>query len=164
MEEAGVGSATSDTSMQIGGALGVAVLGTALNIRFHDAVDPLLARHPVPPKVASFIEGSLGGALAVADRLPARLGEPLAATARHGFVRGMDLGLAIAALVVAAAALVVLALLPSRAGPTVPPSAGGEPAREAPGGRNAPSARAQAAGESRSTSSGRKRATNSMAR
>ena len=125
-EEAGVGSATSDTSMQIGGALGVAVLGTALNIRFHDAVDPLLAGHPVSPKVASFIEGSLGGALAVAGRLPARLGDPLAASARHGFVRGMDLGLAIAALVVAAAALVVVALLPSRAAPVTTPPAGGE--------------------------------------
>ena len=101
--EAGVGSATSDTSMQLGGALGVAVLGTALNIRFHDTIAPLLAHQPVPPSIVSLIEGSLGGALAVAGHLPARSGLALAAAARHGFVSGMDLGLAVATVVVAAA-------------------------------------------------------------
>ncbi len=113
--EAGVGSATSDTSMQIGGALGVAVLGTALNIRFRDAVAPLLAHQPVPPRVAGLIEGSLGGALAVAHHLPPRAAVPLTAAARHGFVSGMDLGLVIAAVMVATAAVVAAALLPSRA-------------------------------------------------
>ena len=113
-EEAGVGSATSDTSMQVGGAMGVAVLGTALTIRFADTLTPLLAHQPVPPRVASLIEGSLGGALAVAARLPARSGQPLAAAARYGFVSGMDLGFAVAAAAVGAASLVVLALLPGR--------------------------------------------------
>jgi len=46
--EAGVGSATSDTSMQLGGALGVAVIGTALNIRYQNFMTPLLAHQPIP--------------------------------------------------------------------------------------------------------------------
>jgi len=121
-EEAGVGSATSDTSMQVGGALGVAVLGTALAIRFHDAMAPLLAHQRVPPGIASLIEGSLGGALAVATHLPAHYGQPLAAAARQGFVSGMDLGLAVGAGVVVAAGCVVVALLPSRARGGAPPS------------------------------------------
>ncbi len=126
-QEAGVGSATSDTSMQVGGALGVAVLGTALNIRFHDTIAPLLAHQPVPPSIASLIEGSLGGALAVAGHLPARYGVPLTAAARHGFVSGMDLGLAVATVVVAAAALVVMFLLPGRprSGPATSDEAAG---------------------------------------
>ena len=116
-DEAGVGSATSDTSMQVGGALGVAVLGTALNIRFRDTMAPLLSHQPIPPRVSALIEGSLGGALAVAEHLPARYAAPLAAAARHGFVSGMDLALVVAAVMVAAAALGVAALLPSRGSP-----------------------------------------------
>ncbi len=113
--EAGVGSATNDTAMQVGGALGVAILGTALNLRFRDAVAPLLAHQRVPAHVASLVEGSLGGALAVAAHVPARLGQPLATAARQGFVSGMDLGCTIAAVVVAMAALVAALFLPSRA-------------------------------------------------
>jgi len=47
-DEAGVGSATSDTSMQVGGALGVAVLGTALNIRYQHLMSALIGHRAVP--------------------------------------------------------------------------------------------------------------------
>ena len=46
--DAGVGSATSDTSMQLGGALGVAVLGTALNFRYQSFMTPLLVHQTIP--------------------------------------------------------------------------------------------------------------------
>ncbi len=113
-EEAGVGSATSDTSMQIGGALGVAVLGTALNIRYQNVLTPLLAHQAVPASISKLILGSLGGALAVAQHVPGPTGDALAAAARRGFVSGMDLGLVIASVVVGVAGLVVLAVLPNR--------------------------------------------------
>ena len=113
--EAGVGSATSDTSMQLGGALGVAVLGTALNIRYQNLMTPLLAHESIPAAIDKFILGSLGGALAVAAHVPGKSGEALAEAARRGFVSGMDLGLVIAAVVVGVAGLVVLAALPNRA-------------------------------------------------
>jgi len=114
-EEAGVGSASSDTSMQVGGALGVAVLGTALIIRYQNFMQPLLAHQAMPASIHALILGSLGGALAVAQRAPGTLGNALAEAARQGFISGMDLALIIAAGVVAAAALVVLVLLPNRA-------------------------------------------------
>jgi hypothetical protein len=114
-EDAGVGSATSDTSMQIGGALGVGVLGTALNIRYQDFMTPLLAHQSIPASIDRLILGSLGGALAVADHLPGNSGDALAEAARRGFVSGMDLGLIVAAVVVGIAGLVVLAALPNRA-------------------------------------------------
>jgi hypothetical protein len=58
--------------MQIGGALGVAVLGTALAIRYTNVMTPLLANRHIPAGINSLILGSLGGALAVAQRFPAR--------------------------------------------------------------------------------------------
>jgi EmrB/QacA subfamily drug resistance transporter len=114
IEEAGVGSATNDASMQVGGALGVGVLGTALNLRYQHLMAPLVSHAHVPANVQAVIEGSLGGALAVAQRAPAKLGVLLAGVARHSFVSGMDLALVIAASVVGVATIVVLVLLPNR--------------------------------------------------
>jgi hypothetical protein len=119
IEEAGVGSATNDVSMQVGAALGVGVLGTALNLRYQHLMAPLVSSSRVPANVQKVIEGSLGGALGVAQRAPIKLGDLLAAVARQAFVSGMDLALIVSAVAVGVAALVVLVLLPNRGtGPT----------------------------------------------
>ena len=112
---AGVGSATNDAAMQVGGALGVGVLGTALSQRYHHLLDPLLVQAGVAAPVRRVIGSSLGGALAVAARAPGRQGAALVMEARHAFVQGMDLALIIAAGVVAVAAILVGLLLPARA-------------------------------------------------
>jgi hypothetical protein len=116
-DEAGVGSATSDTSLQVGGALGVAVLGTALNLRYQHLMTALIVHHAMPPAIHDVILGSLGGALQVAARIPGPTGTALADAARQSFVSGMDLALLIACIVVAAAACVVLLALPQRPSP-----------------------------------------------
>ena len=113
-DDAGVGSATSDTAMQLGGALGVGILGTVLNLRYQGRVGNLIGGHGVPTSVVHAVTGSLGGALAVAQRVPGRSGTALAAEAKSAFVSGMDLSLIIGASVVAVACVVVLVLLPNR--------------------------------------------------
>jgi EmrB/QacA subfamily drug resistance transporter len=118
-EEAGVGSATNDTAMQVGGALGVGVLGTALNLHYQHLMAPVVAHAGVPASVQRIIESSLGAALAVAQHAPRKEGAALALLARHAFVAGMDLALVIAAVVVGAAALLVVVALPNRG--TTPP-------------------------------------------
>jgi len=122
-DDAGVGSATSDTSMQIGGALGVGVLGTVLNFRYQAYLAPLLAHHSLPAAVERLILGSLGGALAVAGHVPGPRGTGLALVARRGFVSGMDRGFLVAAAVVVLAGLIVLVALPNR-GRRVEPAPG----------------------------------------
>ncbi len=118
-EEAGVGSATNDTAMQVGGALGVAVLGTALNLRYQHIIVGAVAHTGIPASVQDLIQSSVGAALAVAQRAPGSQGVALALVARHAFVSGMDLGLVIATVVVAVAALVVAVALPNR-GTSIP--------------------------------------------
>jgi len=113
-DDAGVGSATSETAMQMGGALGVGVLGTILNLRYRAGVTGLLAGHSIPASVRTIVTGSLGGALAVAQKVPGKSGALLAQGARAAFISGMDRGLVVGAVVVAAACLVVLLLLPNR--------------------------------------------------
>ncbi|MGA3149563.1 MAG: MFS transporter [Acidimicrobiales bacterium] len=111
--EAGVGSATNDTSMQVGGALGVGVLGTALNLRYEHLMAAAVGHAGVPGAIRVLIESSVGAALAVAKHVPGRLGDELALVARRSFISGMDLALVVAACVVGVAAVLVVVLLPN---------------------------------------------------
>ena len=111
---AGVGSATNDAAMQVGGALGVGVLGTVLNLRYQHLMTSVVAHAGIPTVVQRLIDSSLGAALAVAQRAPKHQGEVLASLARRAFVSGMDEALVIATFVICAAGIVVLVLLPNR--------------------------------------------------
>jgi EmrB/QacA subfamily drug resistance transporter len=113
--QAGVGSAMNSAVMQVGGAMGVAVIGSVLASGYRSVVGATLAGHAVPPIAATAIKSSVGGALEVAHRAPAALGVTLAALARHGFVHGMGLAMPVAAGVALAGALVVFVFLPARA-------------------------------------------------
>ncbi len=115
LAELGVGSATNSTVLQLGGALGVGVLGSLLNTRYADRLTPVLsaAKFKVPLPILHDITGSLGGALAVAQRAGV-YGAVLARLARAAFVSGMDLALLVGAIVVAGAAFLVLVVLPTR--------------------------------------------------
>lgn len=114
LEHSGVGSATNGAALQLGGALGVGVLGSVLSTRYQDRLGPLLSHYPLPQPVVHDITGSLGGALAVAQHAGGAGGAALAAAARQAFVQGMDVALAVGAVSVGVAALVVLAVLPNR--------------------------------------------------
>ena len=111
----GVGSATNGAFLQVGGALGVAVMGSLLNTRYQDRITGALASYHVPHAVMQTILGSLGGALGVAARVGGVLGAELSHLARSAFVSGMDLALATGACVAAAGCLIALLALPSRA-------------------------------------------------
>ena len=114
-ERAGVGSATNSSALQMGGALGVAVLGSVQAGRYQGRMDALLAGREVPPQAAKAITDSLGGALEVARQAGGSLGDQLSSAARSAFVDGMTLALAVGAGVIAGAVVLVLVALPSRA-------------------------------------------------
>jgi hypothetical protein len=114
---AGVASATNTTALQVGGALGVAVLGSLLSTRYQDTMGAALAGQHVPAAVLGAVESGVGGALNVAARLPGASGELLAHAARTGFSSGMDLGMTVAAGVALAGFLIALIGLPRRSGP-----------------------------------------------
>jgi EmrB/QacA subfamily drug resistance transporter len=113
-EHTGIGSATNGAFLQIGGALGVAVIGSLLATRYQDHVTAALVPYHVPQNVLTTIIGSLGGALAVAGHVGGILGAGLAYLARTAFVSGMDLGLTVGAGVAMVGCLLALAVLPSR--------------------------------------------------
>ena len=111
--DTGVGSATNGAFMQVGGALGVAVIGSLLNTRYQDKMTAALAGQHVPHEAMTAILGSLGGALAVAQQAGGEVGQMLASLARSAFVSAMDLGLRAGAAAAIAGAIIALAALPS---------------------------------------------------
>ncbi len=114
LERSGVGSATNGAALQLGGALGVGVLGSLLASRYQGMLRPVLVHQAIPHWVVDLIQRSLGGALAIAARVGGDRGNALAEIARQAFVSGMDLAMLVGACVVAIGALVALFVLPSR--------------------------------------------------
>ncbi|WP_427165833.1 MFS transporter [Streptomyces sp. C1-1] len=94
VERAGSASSLMETGGEFGGALGMAILGS---------IGTAIYRHDIPASAPDVAHETLGGALAVADRVPG-----LAATAREAFTNGMQ-GAAIAGAVLLAGAAVLAA-------------------------------------------------------
>lgn len=108
LAKAGVGSAMNDTNRELGGAIGVAVLGSIVATRYAAALAPAI--RSAPPAAAAAASKSLGAALAVADQA----GVPqLAAAARQAFVEAMGLALTVGAAVAFVAAVAVYLVLPA---------------------------------------------------
>ncbi|MFI2708257.1 MFS transporter, partial [Nocardioides sp. CER28] len=83
--QAGAGSAVSEAATELGGALGIALLGS-----LGTAAYSAFAGAHLPAAVAGTPAGeSLPGALAVAGRLPGPLGDAVVATARTAYVHGL---------------------------------------------------------------------------
>ncbi len=120
--KSGVGSAVNDTTRELGGALGVAVLGSLLQSAYSAKIGDLEA---VPEPVRDVARRSLGAALQAAERLGQT--DPDAARqlvdgAKQGYVSGMHLALVVAAAVALLAVGLVLRYLPGKApaGPNEP--------------------------------------------
>jgi DHA2 family multidrug resistance protein-like MFS transporter len=109
-EQAGAASGISETGAELGGALGIAIMGSVgVAIYRSELADRLPAR--VPAEVAEAARDTLGSASAAAAQLPGELGAAVLAAAREAFVVGMQLSSAIAAGIGAALAILALVVL-----------------------------------------------------
>ncbi|MFI1012512.1 DHA2 family efflux MFS transporter permease subunit [Streptomyces sp. NPDC020965] len=118
-EKAGSGSAVNNTFRQVGGALGIAVLGSVLSARYRSGIEEHL--QGLPDGLRETAGESIEATLGVADRLgPA--GDALIGPAREAFLDAMSLTALGSALVALVGALVVARYLPGRlTAPAVPP-------------------------------------------
>jgi EmrB/QacA subfamily drug resistance transporter len=112
-ERAGMGSAMNNASRELGGAFGVAVLGSLLTTRFDAALAPAVEGLPAPSRAAA--ETGLAGALEVARGLPGEAGAALADAARAAFVDGFAQAGLVAALLAVTVAVAAFLLLPGAA-------------------------------------------------
>jgi EmrB/QacA subfamily drug resistance transporter len=101
-EQQGVASAMNDLSREVGGALGIAVIGSIMTAIYR--------AHLSLPGVPSAIDAKAQNSIAVA----AHLGAPIAGPANSAFIDGIQVALFAAAGTVLLAAVLVAMLLPRR--------------------------------------------------
>ncbi len=118
--QAGVGSAVNDTTRELGGALGVAVLGSLLASGYASTLADRFALGSLPSGADGVVRGSLGAALQVAGSMGSA-GEALAGAARVAFVDAMGLSMAVAAGAALVGAVITAVFLPGRAETAVAP-------------------------------------------
>ncbi|HEV8371744.1 MAG TPA: MFS transporter, partial [Actinomycetota bacterium] len=112
-ERAGAASGISETGAELGGALGIAILGSVgVAIYRGELADRLPAELPAEASAAA--RDTLGSAVAVAGELPGQLGAVVLQTAREAFVEGMRISSGIAAVVAVGLAILALVMLRDR--------------------------------------------------
>jgi EmrB/QacA subfamily drug resistance transporter len=112
--KAGVGSAVNDTTRELGGALGVAIIGSVMSSLYGARVADRLDGS-VPPPAVDAAKESMGAAMAVAGQVGGDAGNNVLAVARDAFVHGMTTASLVTAGFALAGALVALRWLPARA-------------------------------------------------
>jgi DHA2 family multidrug resistance protein-like MFS transporter len=123
-EKAGAASGISETGAELGGALGISILGSIGVALYRGRIGDALPAS-IPDAAADVARDTLGGAVGVAEQLPDPVGSALLAVARGAFVDGMQVAAAISAVVAIIVAGLALALLRG-----IPPRDDGERTEE----------------------------------
>ncbi len=123
-ERAGAAAGISQTAQELGGALGIAVLGSIVASVYRSSM-AAIAPDGVAPEVIGAARDTLAGAVRVATNLPAGIGGPLVDAARAAFIEGFQIASAVSSAIAFALAVLVVVTLRESAG-TVE-----EPRREA---------------------------------
>jgi DHA2 family multidrug resistance protein-like MFS transporter len=120
-ERAGAASGLSETSSELGGALGLAILGTVGTAVYRaGAADTLPAG--ISHDDAAAAGDTLAGAVAVAERLPQPLGAEVLEPARDAFVQGLQAAASLSTILVVAAAVLIARLLRRNGQPIAAPA------------------------------------------
>jgi len=106
-DRAGAASAISETSSELGIALGMAVLGSIGTASYRRTMSEG-ALSGIPAEAAETARSTLGGAMGVAERLGGQAGNGLAATARDAFAQSVELVAVISAVIVVVMAIVAV--------------------------------------------------------
>jgi MFS transporter, DHA2 family, multidrug resistance protein len=109
-ERAGAASGISETSSELGGALGLAILGTVGTAVYRSGTADAFPAE-VPANSAAAASDTLGGAVEVADRLPQVLAVEVLEPAREAFTQGLQVAATVSGGLVIAAAVLVARLL-----------------------------------------------------
>lgn len=108
---AGMGSAMNDTTRELGGALGIAVLGATISAAYSDKIAPALGA--LPEQARAIAEQSLAGAMAIGGQMgPA--GAQFIDQAKAAWMGGLTQAMVIGAVICGITAVLVAILLPHK--------------------------------------------------
>jgi hypothetical protein len=112
--KAGVGSAVNDTTRELGGTLGVAIVGSVMSSAYTSHILAALTKIGAPADLTTAAQQSVTAGLRTAASLPPGLRGIAAEAARQAFMAGLNHGSLVAAGATTVAALATLAFLPAR--------------------------------------------------
>ena len=113
-EQAGAGSAVNDATRQVGGTLGVAVLGSIYSTLYLHHLDHSAVVGRLPQAAQDLARQGLAQGLDVAARSPAPTRAAVHDAVQAGFLNGLHAGCLTAAAVCLLGAAAVLLVLPAR--------------------------------------------------
>ncbi|MGW7578529.1 MFS transporter [Streptomyces sp. NPDC054765] len=116
-EKAGSGSALNNVFRQVGGTLGVAVLGSLLSTSYRDGIQDTLDALPGLPAAARHAAGESVEATHALAAAMGPAGRPLTAAADDAFIRAMHITALGSAAVAVIGAVVAVAFLPGKMAP-----------------------------------------------
>jgi MFS family permease len=128
LAKAGVGSAVNDTTRQIGGALGVAILGSITNAVYRSSVQATASFKTLSVAAGSTVREGIGNVVVAANSLPSEARAQLTLDAKRSFVHAMDVTALIGTLFVLAGAAVAFIWLPAKEAPEPEPTPSADPA------------------------------------
>jgi hypothetical protein len=114
-DKAGIGSAVNDTTRELGGTLGVAIVGSVFASVYSGRIGSAPALNALPADVRSAMKQSTAAAYQVIGQLPAAQAAGVRDAVNRAFLDGMQIGSLVCAAIALAAAVVVAFLLPPRA-------------------------------------------------
>jgi EmrB/QacA subfamily drug resistance transporter len=114
-DKAGVGSAVNDTTRELGGTLGVAIVGSVFASIYSSRLGSSAVVNALPAEARATMERSMAAAQQVIGRLPQPVIPDVRAAVNTAFLDGLQVGSLVSAGIAAAAAVVVAVLLPARA-------------------------------------------------
>jgi EmrB/QacA subfamily drug resistance transporter len=113
-EQAGAGSAVNDTIREVGGALGIAVIGSLVSGLYGHHVGQVLTAHHAPATVVHAASGSVAAADVIGHSVGGSVGGQLLDVAHSAFTSAMGSGMRVAAAVALAGAIACFFTLPGR--------------------------------------------------
>lgn len=119
-DKAGVGSAVNDTTRELGGTLGVAIVGSVFASIYSSRLASDATVSALPEQVRATMERSMAAAQQVIGQLPPPVIPDVRAAVNTAFLDGLQIGSLVSAGIATAAAVVVAILLPARAKQPVP--------------------------------------------
>jgi EmrB/QacA subfamily drug resistance transporter len=125
--ELGVGGGANDTALELGGSLGIAILGSLLGTTYKDKLTDLVGGH-LPAAALDTAKDSVGGGLAVAQQIAKtpsagpQQAQALVDAVHEAFAHGVAQTSLVGGIIMAAGTLIVLAVLPGHRAANAPES------------------------------------------
>ncbi|MEV5530160.1 MFS transporter [Streptomyces prunicolor] len=129
--ELGVGGGANDTALELGGSLGIAILGSLLGTTYKDKLTDLVGGH-LPAAALDTAKDSVGGGLAVAQQIAKtpsagpQQAQALVDAVHEAFAHGVAQTSLVGGIIMAAGTLIVLAVLPGRRAAKTPEPQGSQ--------------------------------------